>query len=300
MANIITRIVDNTNILPPQMTTDLFNMVRGESALAKLSGQTPIPFNGIEEMAFSLDGEASIVGEGEAKVNGGGAVAPVIIRPVKFEYGLRVSDEFLYGTEEYRMNVMRTFLEGASRKFARGFDIAAMHGVNPKSGTASAVVGTNHFDAKVTNTVTYSASAPDANINTAISQIETAGVMATGIAMSPAMKGAVAGLTVGTGGALKYPDFAWGNAPETLGGTRLAVNPTVAVGGKDHAIVGDFSAFRWGYAKDIALDVIEYGNPDNDATAGDLKGHNQVYLRAEAYIGWGILAPAFFSRVITE
>lgn len=298
MANIITRVVDGTNILPPQMATDLFNMVRGESALARLSGQTPIPFNGIEEMVFSLDGEASIVGEAEAKVNGGGAVTPVIIRPVKFEYGLRVSDEFLFGTEEYRISVMRTFLEGAARKIARGFDIGAFHGLNPKTLTPSAVVGTNHFDAKVSNEVTYSATTPDANIASAITMVEASGTMVNGVAMSPAMKGAIASLTAN--GALKYPDFAWGNAPETLGGTRLAVNPTVAIGGEDHALVGDFSAFRWGYAKDVTLDVIEYGNPDNDATAGDLKGHNQVYLRAEAYIGWGILAPSFFAKVVTE
>ena len=37
----------------------------------------------------------------------------------------------------------------------------------------------------------------------------------------------------------------------------------------------------------MPIEVIEYGNPDN-SDAGDLKGHNQVYLRGEAYIGWGI------------
>ena len=66
------------------------------------------------------------------------------------------------------------------------------------------------------------------------------------------------------------------------------------------AYVGDFSAFRWGYSKDIPLEVIEYGNPDNDESAGDLKGHNQVYLRAEAYIGWGILAADAFAGVYTK
>ena len=46
---------------------------------------------------------------------------------------------------------------------------------------------------------------------------------------------------------------------------------------------------------DIEYEVIQYGDPDNSGV--DLAGKNQIYLRAEAYIGWGILAPAFFAKV---
>ena len=75
--------------------------------------------------------------------------------------------------------------------------------------------------------------------------------------------------------------------------TTLSANSSL-----DRALVGDFvNAFRWGYAKEIPVEVIKYGNPDNDTTLGDLKGHNQVYLRAEAYIGWGILDPSAFAFV---
>lgn len=294
MANIINR---GTN-LPTQIVEEMFNAVRGESALAKLAPQRPIPFNGTTEMVFSLDNDVSVVGESDPKANGGGTVTPVVIRPYKFEYGLRVSDEFLYGTEEYRMDVLRTFAEGASRKFARGLDIAAFHGLNPFDKTASSVIGNNNFEAKITNSVTYSGTTPDANIAAALAMIEAAGVMADGVAMSTVMKNAVAGLTTSAG--QKYPAFAWGAAPEALGTMRLAVNPTVSIAASGatktlHAVVGDFSAFKWGYAKDIPLEVIEYGDPDNSGS--DLKGHNQVYLRAEAYIGWGILAPSFFAKV---
>ena len=294
MANIINR---GTN-LPTQIVEEMFNAVRGESALAKLAPQRPIPFNGTTEMVFSLDNDVSVVGESDPKANGGGTVTPVVIRPYKFEYGLRVSDEFLYGTEEYRMDVLRTFAEGAARKFARGLDIAAFHGLNPFDKTASSVIGNNNFEAKITNSVTYSGTTPDANIAAALAMIEAAGVMADGVAMSTVMKNAVAGLTTSAG--QKYPAFAWGAAPEALGTMRLAVNPTVSIAASGatktlHAVVGDFAAFKWGYAKDIPLEVIEYGDPDNSGS--DLKGHNQVYLRAEAYIGWGILAPSFFAKV---
>lgn len=292
MANVIAK---GTN-LPTQIVEEMFNMVRGESALAKLSPNRPIPFNGITEMTFNLDHEASVVGENQPKVNGGATVTPVVIRPYKFEYGVRVSDEFMYGTEEYRMDVLRTFAEGASRKFARALDIGAFHGFNPFSGTASNVIGNNSLDGKVTNYVVYSGTTPDANIDSAIAQIDAVGATANGLAIDPTMRSALASMKAN--GVVLYPEFKFGSAPETLGALRTAVNQTVGVGNVAHGYVGDFSGFRWGYAKEIPLEVIEYGNPDNDATAGDLKGHNQVYLRAEVYMGWGILAPAFFSKIL--
>lgn len=298
MANVIAK----GTLLPTQVVEEMFNAVTGKSSLAKLSGQKPIPFNGTTEFVFSLDKEVDIVAENGAKSNGGATVAAKVIRPIKFEYGVRVSDEFMYGTEEYRMNVLRTFAEGAARKMARGFDIGAFHGVNPRTGTASAVIGTENFDSLVTaNTVTYAAATADANIDAAIALLGDAD--ATGIAMSPAMRSAIAAMTAN--GLRKYPELAFGGQPANLGALTLDVNSTVSFGNTqsagDHAIVGDFqNAFRWGYAKEIPLEVIEYGNPDNDANAGDLKGHNQVYLRAEFFIGWAILAPTAFARVTVQ
>lgn len=294
MANVITK----GNNLPTQIVEEMFNAVRGESALAKLAPQRPIPFNGTTEMVFSLDHEISIVGENQPKVNGGGAATPVVVRPYKFEYGLRVSDEFIYGTDEYRMDTLRAFADGAARKAARGLDIAAMHGLNPFDLTASNVIGDNNFESKVSNSVTYDAATADANVSAAVAMVEAAGVMADGVAMSTTMKGAISQLTAN--GAPKYSEFNWGSAPANLGEMRLAVNPTVAMKSATaqttlHGLVGDFSAFRWGYAKEIPVEVIEYGDPDN--TGADLKGHNQVYLRAEFYIGWGILAPNFFAKI---
>ena len=53
--------------------------------------------------------------------------------------------------------------------------------------------------------------------------------------------------------------------------------------------------FKWGYAKQIPLEVIKYGDPDNSGK--DLKGYNQVYLRCETYLGWGILDPNHFAII---
>lgn len=62
------------------------------------------------------------------------------------------------------------------------------------------------------------------------------------------------------------------------------------------AYVGDFeNAFKWGYADQIPMEVIEYGDPDGQ---GDLKRTNEVLLRAEAWIGWAILDKGAFSRIV--
>lgn len=283
-------IIERGTMLPPRVVEEMFDLVKGHSTLGRISPERPMAFNGNEYYTFSLDKEADIVAESGAKSNGGGTIESVTTRPVKFEYGMRVSDEFLYGSEEYRLNILQTFAEAAAKKISRGFDIAAIHGVNPRTGEpATQTVGDNCFDKKATTKIAYDESAPDANLDAAVGAIQALDGEVSGIAMAPAFSAAMASLKVN--GVPQFPEFRFGANPESFYGMRTDVNGTVAFdGSEDKAIVGDFAnAFRWGYAKDIPLEVIEYGNPDNDTELGDLKGHNQVYLRAEAYIGWGIL-----------
>lgn len=288
----------NRTIFSAQDTADLFNKVRGKSSLARLSGQKPLAFNGNNFFTFSFDHDASIVAENGAKVHGGVTAVAVKVVPIKFEYGARVSDEFLYGAEEVGLQILESFREGAARKFAKGFDIAAMHGYNPYSKTASDVVGNNHLDYGITETAVYDATKPDAALSTVITELITADKEVNGIALAPAYANALGAYVVN--GVKQYPEFAFGAAPETFAGHNTDVNPSVStiVAGGDpfYGYVGDFeNAFRWGFGKEVSLEVIEYGDPDN--TGYDLKGHNQVYLRCEAYIGWGILDFDSFGRV---
>lgn len=284
---------------PEELVTEMFNKVRGHSSLAKLCPQSPVSFNGIKEFTFSMDKEIDIVAEKGAKSNGGAAAVPVTIVPIKVEYGTRVSDEFKYAAEEEQLNYLQSFSEGFARKVAKGLDIMAFHGLNPRTTTASTVIGTNCFDSAVTNTVNYVAASADSNIEAAIALVEGNEYDVNGLAMSTTMRSALAALTAN--GVKLFPELAWGQNPGTINGLASDVNSTVSKAATnadvDHAIVGDYTAFKWGFAKQIPLEIIEYGNPDNDEDAGDLKGHNQIYLRAEAYIGWAILDPAAFARV---
>lgn len=288
-------VLERGSLFEPTLVTDLVSKVQGKSSLAVLSGQTPIPFNGQKEFVFTMDSEIDVVAESGKKTHGGISLAPRTIVPIKVEYGARVSDEFLYAAEAEQISILQAFNDGFAKKVARGLDLMAFHGVNPRSGTNSDVIGTNHFDGLVTQTVTATVDA-NADIETAVGKVQEAGGEVSALAIAPKFRTGLAGLKKTDGNAV-FPELAWGAAPQTLNGVRVDVNKTVSDMSKDLAVIGDFaSSFKWGYAKQIPMEVIRYGDPDNSGL--DLKGYNQVYIRAELYLGWGILEPANFSRVI--
>ncbi len=282
---------------PAEVVTEMFNAVRGHSALGKLSDQKPIPFTGVTEFVFAAAGEASLVGEGDAKPAGDASVTAKVIKPVKFVYQQRVSDEFVRSGDETRLQYLSAFAEGFGRKIGRAFDISAIHGIEPATKAAASFKSTNSFDGMVTNLVTYAAATVDDNIDAAIQMITDGEV--NGIALSATAGAALAAIK--TNGVPQYPEYRFGQNPDAFYGMKSDVNSTLEVQGtgvttKDHVIVGDFqNAFKWGYAANIPLEVIQYGDPDG--AGHDLKQYNEVCLRAEAFIGWGLLDPAAFAIV---
>lgn len=289
-------VLSKGTLFDPELVKDLINKVKGHSSLAVLSSQTPIPFNGKKEFTFTMDSEIDVVAENGKKTHGGVSLEPVTIVPIKVEYGARISDEFMYASEEEQLDILKAFNDGFAKKLASGMDLMAFHGVNPRTGSASNVIGDNNFDTKVTQTVNYTEAAPDANIEAAIALVESSDCDVTGMVIAPAVRAALAAMTKQNGEKL-YPDFAFGGKPKNLGAYTLDINKTVAAGSTDKAIVGDFAnMFKWGYAKEIPMEIIQYGDPDNSGK--DLKGYNQIYIRAEAYLGWGILDGNAFTRIV--
>lgn len=288
-------------LFTPEQTNKLFSLVRGKSSLAKMAASEPMPFNGETVFTFNMDSEANLVGESGAKANGGATVASVSMQPVKIEYGVRVSDEFKYGSEEIKLQYLTAFSDGFAKKVARALDIMALHGVNPRTGSTASALNDKNFDDVVTNKVEFDEANINTNIETAIGMVEAAEHEVTGLIMAPACKSALAALKTGTNMNVPlYPELGWGAAPGTLNGLPVDSNSTVSFSSNaDRAIVGNFrDYFKWGFGKNIVIEVIEYGDPDN--TGRDLKGYNEVYLRGEAYIGWGILVPSAFAKIRDE
>ncbi len=285
-------------LFAPETVKDLFNKVAGRSSIAKLAGTMPIPFNGNQIFTFSMDDEANIVAEGENKPAGSISVTPVTIQPLKIEYGARITDEFLYASEEKQLDILKSFNEGYAKKVARALDIMAFHGVNPRTNSPSALIGTRSIDTNPgVTTIKFDATSIEENIEDAIAAVAEQ-YDVTGMAVSKTFSSTLASLTVN--GVKQYPELGWGANPGKVKGLSVDVNSTVSFGGsKDMAVVGDFeSAFKWGYAKEIPLEIIKYGDPDS--TGKDLKAYNQVYLRCETYIGWGILDPTAFARIVAQ
>ena len=290
-------VLSKGTLFDPELVSDLVNKVQGKSSLAVLAKQVPVSFNGSKEFTFRLDKDVDVVAENGKKTEGGITVEPVIISPIKIEYGARISDEFLYAADEEKINILKAFNEGFAKKVARGLDIMAMHGVNPRTKQASTVIGTNHFDNLVSQKVTFVKAQVEENIEAAVGLVQGSNGVVTGMAMSPTVSSELAKLKAN--GVRQYPELAWGANPGSINGLAVDINTTVSEGvdNKEKAIVGDFAnMFKWGYAKEIPLQVIEYGDPDNSGK--DLKGYNQVYLRAEAYIGWAILDAKSFARIV--
>lgn len=287
-------------LFKPELVKELISKVQGTSVLAQLSTQTPIPFNGTEQFIFNLEGDAQIVGEGKKKEAGEAKIEPVIIKPLKFVYQARISDEFLRASEEKQIEYMSLFTDGFATKIAQAFDIAVLHGVEPKTLTDATFKATNSFDGLVTtNVVTYAEAQIDANIEDAIQAVVATDNDVTGIAMSQTAARAMSKIKNKNEDA-KYSEFSFGGRPKEFADHKLEINKNLTKQGsnleKDHVIVGDFeNRFKWGYAENMPLEIIQFGDPDG--TGRDLKAYNEICLRAEAFIGWGILDATAFARV---
>lgn len=289
-------VLSKGTLFSPELVKDLFNKVKGKSSVAVLHTQEPIPFTGNEVMTFSMDAEVDLVAENGKRSAGGVTIDPVKVVPLLIEYGARVSNDFMNAAEEKQLEILKAFNDGFAAKAARGLDIMVFHGVNPRTNEVSALIGTNSFDTAGLVTVDYKEAAPDSCIEEAISALDTSDNDVSGMAISKDMRSALAKQTDKAGAKL-YPQLAWGSNPGTINGCQVDVNSTVSFGkSKDKAIMGDFQrAFKWGYAKQVTLEVIPYGDPDNSGK--DLQGYGQVYLRAQTYIGWGILDKTAFTMV---
>lgn len=275
---------------PASVVNEVFSLVNGHSSLAKLAKRMPVAFSGNDIFTFNLDGAVSIVGEGSAKPAGTADIRPVNIKPVKVVYQHRVNEEFLYASEEKQLNMLKAFKEGFAIKIAEGLDIMAMHGVNPATLVASEAIGSNHLD--TVQSTGYTSGKPEAALNAGVKLLGKNNV--TGYIVSNEM-----GMELGSykeNGISQYPEYKLGGNPGSLGKAPADVNHTVTEGNeKAMAYMGDFAnAFRWGYAAQMPMKVIEYGDPDG---LGDLQQNNQICLRAEAWIGWGILNKAAFAKI---
>lgn len=294
--------------LPNHLVAGVWKTVQTTSAIAKLCGAEPQQFGVQQYMTLTAAPKGEVVGEGAQKGYSNPAFAPVNALTRKVQVTQRFNEEVLWADEDYQLGVLTTMQGLSATALSRALDLIAIHGINPLTGVLLSGSPTKLVD--TTNSVEITGtSKPDLDIEAAIALVLDGDLVPNGIALSPAYANAYATQRDSTG-RLLHPEAGFGLNVPAIGGLNAAISSTVSApeatveGGayaSDNpnvkAIVGDWSAFRWGVQRDIPIEVIKFGDPDGQ---GDLKRSNQIALRAEVVYGVGILSLDAFSKIIDD
>lgn len=232
--------------------------------------------------------KAELVGESEQKSNSGRKMSKVTVRTYKVQYTERFSDEVLQQDEDAQIGVVDAYTAGLLKALSRAIDLVGYHGINPMTGVVSAQA--THYVDEVAGKV-YNADAGDA-LDEAVDMLFGNGYSANGIAMDPKYVGALRKLKT-TDGQKRFPEIGFGTAMTSFEGLNAAVSNTVSGSEEmavedaiDRAIIGDFTAVKFSIVKTVPVELIQFGDPDGQ---GDLKRHNEVALRGEAYFAVALL-----------
>lgn len=271
--------------------------------LSRLTGGDPdLKVGSTDYFVFTGTPKAELVAEGSNKSSNDGTPTKVTAKTYTVHVTYRFSNQLMWADEDYQTGVVDQLVANIAVALSRALDLIAIHGINPKTGEISSAVS-DYFD-KAGNGVhrVVSTADPQADVETAASDLQGSGYVATGIALDPSYAGQLA-RTRDQDGRQLYPELGLGFNVENFQGLPAASSDTVS--GRQEleadevsiqAIMGDFRAFKWGVAREVPLETIQYGDPDG---LGDLKRTNEIAIRAEAVLGFAIFDGAAFS-IISE
>lgn len=290
--------LDTTSLqIPNDIAEGIFKKAQTQSVLSRLSGSKPQKFG--TQTAWILTGapKAELVGEAVAKSPTPTTYAPKTISPLKMQVTMRFSNELEWADEDAQIGILQDLAENAGIALGRALDLAAIHKINPLTGTVSTLVKEGLVE------VTHSAIVADNKYDKAIEAcagiVIDAGYTPTGIAMDTALSFGLSTMRDGIDHKI-YPEIGFGQNISNFEGMNAAVGDTVsaknelATPSDILGIVGQFDAFRWGVQRSIGAHLIEFGDPDG---LGDLQRMNQLALRAEIVYGIGIMDMDAFALV---
>lgn len=287
--------------LPDELVPGVWRKGQDGSVLARLSGQEAQKFGVKQYIKLTGTPRAEVVGESDEKSSNNASFAPVRTVQRKLQVTQRFSQELKWADEDDQIGALSTMADLAGEALARGLDLVAIHGINPLTGGAISGTPTKLLD--TTNVVEISgatADTPDLVIEAAYALLVADGATANGIAFDPSYAFTLATQRDIHDGRRLYPELGLGKFDSYLG-FNAAISNTVSGGPevvtastgvyKDtnpniKAIVGDFTAFRWGVQRSIGVTMIEFGDPDG---GGDLQRKNEIALRAEVVYGIGFV-----------
>lgn len=271
--------------------------IRG-GVLAKLTpGDPELKVGTTDHFTFTGTPKAELVGEGANKGSADGTPGKATVRTYKVQITYRFSNEVQWEDEDYQTQLIENLVANAATAISRALDLLAIHGINPATGATGAVTDYFNKSGNDVHRVTRTASA-QADIENMAAALQGSGYVATGIAFDPVFAGQLARSKDEDNRPL-YPEMGLGFGFDSFQGLEAAASDTVSgrqeLAAEDatiNALMGDFGAFKWGVAREMPLELIEYGNPDG---AGDLKRTNEVAIRAESVIGFAIMDETAFA-----
>lgn len=274
--------------------------IRG-GVLSQLAPAAPeIKVGSTDHFTFTGTPKAELVGESVNKSSADGTPTKATVKTYKVQITYRFSNEVQWEDEDYQTGIIDNLVTNVAVALSRALDLVAIHGINPATGEIAASVS-DYFD-KAGNGVARVVATGDVqtDLETAAADLQEAGYTATGIALDPVFAGQLARKKDNENRPL-YPELGLGFNFDSFQGLQAASSDTVS--GRQElessevsiqAIMGDWRAFKWGVARQVPLELIEYGNPDGN---GDLKRTNEIAIRAEAVFGFAIFDGSAFSII---
>lgn len=260
--------------------------------LAKLTpGEPDLKVGSTDHFTFTGTPKAELVGESGNKGSQSGTPGKKTVKTYKVQITYRFSNEVQWEDEDYQTQLIENLVANAATAISRALDLLAIHGINPVDGTTGAVTEYLRKSGNGVPVVTRTADA-NADVEALAASLQGQGYSATGVAFDPVYAGQLARVETSQG-VKRYPELGLGFAFDSFQGLNAASSDTVsgrqelaAENATLDAIMGDFDAFKWGVARDMPLELIEFGDPDGN---GDLKRTNEVAIRAESVIGFGFM-----------
>lgn len=265
--------------------------IRG-GVLARLTpGDPELKVGSTDHFTFTGTPKAELVGESANKSSMDGTPGKKTVKTYKVQITYRFSNEVQWEDEDYQTQLIENLVANAATAISRALDLLAIHGVNPATGSTGAVTEYLTKSGNGVSVVTRTADA-NADVEALAAALQGEGYVATGIAFDPVYAGALARVETSQG-VKRYPELGLGFGFDGFQGLAAAASDTVSgrqeLDAEDatlNAIMADFNAFKWGVARDMPLELIEFGDPDGE---GDLKRTNEVAIRAESVIGFGFM-----------
>jgi HK97 family phage major capsid protein len=286
--------------LPEELVPGVWRKAQDGSVLAKLSQSEPQKFGVKQYIKLSGAPRGEVVGEGVDKSQSNSVFAAMRSVQRKVQVTQRFTDELKWADEDDQIGALSTMADLAGEALARALDLIAIHGMQPLTGAALAGSPVKLLDTtNVVELTTATAATPDAAIEAAYALVVADAGVPDGIAFDPTFAFSLATMRDLDGRRI-YPELGLGRFDNYLGfnaagSTTVSGSPegqTASTGMYSSvdphikAIVGDFTAFKWGVQRSIGVTMIEYGDPDGD---GDLQRANEIALRAEVVYGLAFL-----------